>query len=88
MVSTPWELYRFFEAMRSGDILRGAAREGYLERGSSSGATDRGFLFIHAWPGGDSDSMVLFTQNALPDHPESRRLRRRLAAMVGARPVS
>lgn len=88
MVSTPLDLYRFFEAMRSGEILRGAAREGYLQRGSSTGATDRGFLFVHAWPGGDSDSMVLFTQNALPDHPESRVLRRRLAAMVQARLIS
>ena len=88
MVSTPHDLYRFFDAMRSGEILQGAAREGYLDRGSSSGATDRGFLFIHAWPGGDADSMVLFTQNALPDHPESRRLRRRLAAMVSARLIS
>lgn len=88
MVSTPHDLYRFFESMRSGEILRGEAREGYLQRGSSTGATDRGFLFVHAWPGGDSDSMVLFTQNALPDHPESLALRRRLAAMVNARLIS
>ena len=85
MVSTPLDLYRFFETMRSSEILTGEALEGYLNRGSSSGATDRGFLFIHAWAGGDSDSLILWPQNAKPDDPEAVELRRRLAATVGAR---
>ncbi|NNM32216.1 MAG: beta-lactamase family protein, partial [Gemmatimonadetes bacterium] len=85
MVSTPHDLYRFFDTIRSGEILTDEALEGYLDRGSSSGATDRGFLFIHAWAGGDSDSMILWSQNAGPDDPRAIELRRRLAATVGAR---
>ncbi len=83
MVSTPSDLYTFLKAMKDGEILTGAARDGYLERGSSSGATDRGFLFSHAWAGGSSGSMILFSQNVDPDREEARELRRRLAATVG-----
>ncbi len=85
MVSTPLDLYRFFDTIRSGGILTGEALEGYLTRGSSTGATDRGFLFIHAWAGENSRSMILWSQNAKPDDPQAIELRRRLAATVGAR---
>lgn len=85
MVSTPADLHRFFQGMLDGEILTGEAREGYLDRTSSSGATDRGFLFIHAWAGGASRSMILFSQNSDFDRDEAVELRRRLAATVGVR---
>lgn len=85
MVSTPGDLYRFFQGMLDGEVLVGEAREGYLSRTSSSGATDRGFLFVHAWAGGASRSMILLSQNVDPDRDEAVELRRRLAATVGAR---
>lgn len=85
MVSTPRDLYTFFQGMLEGEILTGDAREGYLSRASSSGATDRGFLFNHAWAGGASRSMILFSQNVSPDGEDARELRRRMAATVGVR---
>lgn len=85
MVSTPADLYRFFRGMQDGTILTGEARESYLTRTSSSGATDRGFLFIHAWAGGPSRSMILLSQNVDPGRPQAVELRRRLAATVEAR---
>lgn len=85
MVSTPLDLYTFLQGVLDGEILTGAARDGYLTRASSAGATDRGFLFNHAWAGGSSRSMILFSQNVDPDSEEARELRRRLAATVGVR---
>lgn len=62
MVSTPADMHRWFEYVRSGRVLKGAALDLYLDRGSAVGATDRGFFFLHAWTGGDS--MVFLAQNA------------------------
>lgn len=83
MVSTPSDLHTFFQAMLDGEILTGDAQQGYLNRASSTGATDRGFLFSHSWAGGPSRSMILFSQNVSPDSDEAVELRRRLAATVG-----
>lgn len=87
MYSTPTDMHRWFTAMRGGEILTGDARDGYLDRSHASGASDRGFLFVHAWDGGES--MIFLAQNSAVDAPEASDFRRRLMALVsgpGTRP--
>ncbi len=80
MVSTPADMHRFFQYVRSGQVLRGEALTHYLDRGSAVGATDRGFFFLHAWAGGDS--MVFLARNAGAEGPGGGALARLIEALV------
>lgn len=80
MYSTPADMHRWFSTLRSGKVLTGDALAGYLRRGHAIGASDRGFLFVHAWAGGDS--MVFLAQNSHLDRPETSALWRRLATLA------
>lgn len=82
MVSNPADMRRWFETLRSGRILTGEALSMYLTRGSATGASDRGFLFVHAWAGGDS--MIFVAQNAGSQTPEGDGLVRALLALVSS----
>lgn len=80
MVSTPGDMYRFFQYVRSAKVLRGPALALYLDRGSAVGATDRGFFFIHAWAG--TDTMIFLARNAGGDGPGDGFLAQRIVDLV------
>lgn len=86
MWSTPGDMALWFDAMRSGRILRGDALVRYLDRGPALGASDRGFLFVHAWTEGDTS--IFLAGNAGTESPEVRAFVRGLLALVGARPIT
>jgi CubicO group peptidase (beta-lactamase class C family) len=86
MVSTPADMRRWFEHLRSGRILHGEALDLYLDRGSAAGATDRGFLFVHAWAGGES--MVFLASNAGASGPGGDGLARALVDLVRTGPAT
>lgn len=86
MWSTPDDMARYFEAVRSGRILRGDALEAYLDRGPALGASDRGFHFVHAW--GGADTSIYLAANAGTRTPEFQGFVRRLLELVGARPIA
>ena len=81
MVSSPSDMYRWFNALRSGQILQGAALDRYLRPGVGMGQSDRGFFFLRAWGGGDD--LVFVASNSGDDSPELHELARGLAALMG-----
>jgi hypothetical protein len=70
---------RWFDYLRSGRVLRGDALASYLDRGTAVGGTDRGFLFVHAWAGGDS---MIFLASNDTGRADVRSLVQRLTALV------
>lgn len=63
MVSTPVDLRRWFDHLRSGKALHGESLERYLARSSAAaGGTDRGFFVLRLWDG--ADTTVYFATNA------------------------
>ncbi len=86
MWSTPADMALWFDAMRSGRILRGDALARYMDRGPALGASDRGFLFVHAWTQGDTS--IFLAGNAGTESPDVQAFVRGLLQLVGARPIT
>jgi CubicO group peptidase (beta-lactamase class C family) len=75
MVASVPDIQRWFDGLRQGRVLQGEAQAAYLQRSHAIGASDRGFLFVHAW--NRDDTMIFLAANAgvrgtSADHLERR----------------
>ena len=80
MYSTPWDMHRFVATLRAGRLLKEPALDQFLAGGSAIAESDRGYVFLRSWDGGES--ILLLAQNAACQTEESRQLHREMAGFV------
>jgi len=80
MYSTPRDMHRFVATLRAGRLLKDEGLDSSLEGGSTITESDRGYVFLRSWDGGDS--MLFLAQNAACRTDESRRLHEEMATYV------
>jgi len=80
MVASVPDIQRWFDGLRAGRVLRGDVQAAYLRRGHAIGASDRGFLFVHAWD--RADTMIFLAASGGVRGTEADHLERRILALV------